>query len=69
MAIKNGRSGMGRKEVSSRRPTQAFGNQDTSFQSEQAKAHSQKAGAVRSKRISGAQRSAQQRQQKRRDSR
>jgi len=57
------------KERASRQPTQGLGNQPSAFQTDQAKERSRTAGAVRGKRINASQRSAQKRQQARRDSR
>lgn len=69
-AITNGQTdAKAKKAGSNRRRKQASGKQPTPEQSDEAKAHSRKAAKVRSRRIGGAQRSEQKRQQKRRDSR
>jgi hypothetical protein len=57
------------RAVASREPTRAFDNQPASLQSDQAKENSRKAGVVHGRRVGGAQRSAQKRQEKRRESR
>ena len=67
MAKHQSKKGDGSK--ASRRPPLAPDGHGKSFQSDQAKEKSRKAGAVRQRRIGGALRSEQQRQQKRRDSR
>lgn len=68
-ATTENRAGTAKQAASGRKLVQGFGSPSSFFQSELTKERSRQAGAVRSLRISGAQRSAQKQQQRRRDSR